>query len=155
DILEYRIDAGSWIPYIDGDPISTTGATSVDVRTYRIATGTDCNTSSANMVSWTVVAQPASGSFEERRIGTTFCAGGSVSALLTTPGSGGTGTMADVLEYRIDAGSWTAYVDGASISTTGASSVDVRTYRTATGTDCNTSSANMVSWTVVAQPASG
>ena len=53
DELEYSTDGGSnWLPYISGDPISTTGLTSVQIRTRRLADY--CASSSFATVSWTV-----------------------------------------------------------------------------------------------------
>ncbi|MCO5256894.1 MAG: right-handed parallel beta-helix repeat-containing protein [Lentimicrobium sp.] len=58
DSYQYSTDGGvSWLPYNQGDAISTTGFTSVDIRALRSDnTGAGC--SSENIYSWTVNALP-------------------------------------------------------------------------------------------------
>ncbi len=152
DNLQYRINSGAWTAYTSGTALSTTGATTISIRTYRTATGTNCSTSTVNSLTWTVNAQPVAGTLTPSTAAGTICNTlVNVSATLAA-GSGGAGTVADVLEYRLDNGSWVTYTSGTNISTSGRSSIDIRTYRTATGSNCSTSSVNMISWTISAQP---
>ncbi len=157
DVLEYRRDDGAgfhaWTPYTSGTPISTTGYVAIEIQTYRTATGSGCNTSTTTTVSWVVNPQPVAGTLAKTPNTTNVCEGTSVSAVLTA-GSGGAGTITDVLEYRFNGtGGWTTYTSGASLSTTGRTLVEIRTYRTATGTSCTSpSSTNTVSWDVDPAP---
>ncbi len=79
----------------------------------------------------------------------TACQGIPVSASLTT-GSGGNGT--DELQYRTETGavwsSWSSYISGTTIATTGLSGVEIQTQRL--GTYCSSSTYTTVSWTVSA-----
>lgn len=156
DVLEYRTDNGggftAWAAYTSSSNIPTSGLIAIEVRTYRTATVAGCNTSSVNSVSWVVVPQPVSGTLAKTPNTTNVCEGTSVSATLTA-GSGGTGTVTDVIEYRFNGtGGWSSYTSGASLSTTGVTLVEIRTYRTATGPNCNTGSTNTVSWIVDVAP---
>jgi hypothetical protein len=120
---------------------------------YCIVSGT-CSPSVTSSVSGaiTINAIPVSGTLTPNVAAGVVCAGTSLSATLTA-GSGGAGTIADVLQYRYDGGSWTTYTSGTSLTTTGHTSVSIQTYRTASASGCTTSTANVVSWTVNALPA--
>ena len=80
-----------------------------------------------------------------------ICSGTNISASLTA-GAGGAGTIIDVLQYQFDGGAWASYTANSNLLTTGHTSLALRTYRTATGSACTTSSANTYSWTVNALP---
>ncbi len=58
DILEYRYDGGSWIPYVSGMALNTAGHSSVDIRTYRTSSVSGCNTSGISEVGW-IVGSPS------------------------------------------------------------------------------------------------
>jgi hypothetical protein len=99
----------------------------------------------ANPVAQTINGSPAPGQ---------VCTGTSVSATFSG-GSGGGGTVTDTYEVSISGGAWNAYTPGSSISTTslsGANAVQIRTRRTATGSNCPASSYNTVSWSVDTKP---
>jgi hypothetical protein len=156
DELDYRTDDGTgftaWSAYTSSTNIPTTGLVAVEIRTYRTSSISGCNTSSTNTVSWTVSPQPVSGTLTKSPNTSNACEGTSVSATLTA-GSGGAGTVTDVLEYRFNGtGGWSAYTSGSSLSTTGKTLVEIRTYRTATSANCVTGSTNTVSWIVDVAP---
>ncbi|MGV3697206.1 beta strand repeat-containing protein [Flavobacterium sp.] len=154
DELERSLSGGAYAAYTSGASISTAGQTSVSIRTRRTATGSNCTTSGYNTITWTVTAVPASGTLTPNVATGAVCAGTSVSATATA-GSGGTGTIVDELQYSLSGGAFTAYTSGTSISTTGQTSVSIRTRRTATGSGCTSSAYNTVTWTVNALPAAG
>jgi len=151
DILEYRYNGGSWLPYTSGASYSTTGYTSIDIRTYRTATGGGCPNSAPVTLSWTINAVPVSGTLTPSTAAGAVCTGTTISATATA-GSGGAGTIADMLQYRFDNGSWGTYTSGQFLSTMGHTSVDIQTYRTATGSGCNLSIPAILSRSVVAIP---
>ena len=157
DVLEYRRDDGggfhAWTAYTSGDPISTTGYVTIEIQTYRTATGSGCNTSATNTVSWTINPQPVSGTLAKTPNTTNVCEGTPVSAALTA-GTGGAGTVTDVLEYRFNGtGGWSAYTSGTNLATTGKTLVEIRTYRTATGPNCSTPASTVtVTWVVEPAP---
>jgi hypothetical protein len=154
DELEVSLSGGSFTAYTSGSAISTTGQTSVSIRTRRTATGIGCTTSGYNTVTWTVNAIPNAGTVTPSPAAGTICAGTLVSATATV-GSGGAGTIIDELEYSLSGGTYTVYTSATSINTTGQTSVSIRTRRTATGSGCTTSGYNTVTWTVNAVPAAG
>src|SRR5665648_681354 len=151
DILQYRFDGGAWTTYTSGTSLNTTGHTSIDIQTYRTATGSGCPTSATALVSWTINAVPTSGTLTPNNAAGAVCAGTTLLATATA-GSGGAGTITDVLQSRFDGGGWLPYLSGSFLSTMGHTSVDIQTFRTATGSNCTTSTANIVSWTVNALP---
>ena len=149
DFVEYRYDggSGSWTTYSSGSPLTTSGHSLVEIRTYRTATGSGCTNSAPVVVSWNVNAVPVSGTLISNPAVGAVCTGTTISAT-PTAGTGGAGTIADVLQYRVDGGSWVLYTSGLSVSTFTHSSVDIRTYRTATGSGCTSSTPVVASWTV-------
>jgi len=152
DKLEYRFDGGTWTAYTSGTSLNTNSHTSVDIQTYRTTTGSGCTQSATVMVSWTINAVPASGTLTPNFAAGAVCAGTTLWATATA-GSGGAGTIADVLQYQVDGSGWLLYTSGSFLSTMLHTSVDIQTYRTATGSNCTTSTPNIVSWTVNSLPA--
>jgi hypothetical protein len=122
------------------------------IRSRRTATGTGCDESTYNSVSWTVAADPVAPAITKNPVDATVCSGG-ILTVTTSAGSGGTGTIADEYSYSTNNGSswssWSATVPSfAAITGTNL----IRSRRTATGTGCDESSYNSVSWTVVPVP---
>lgn len=56
DYLEYRYAAGNWNTYTAGNPINTTGISSVEIRTYRISSVSGCNNSVPAISGWTMTS---------------------------------------------------------------------------------------------------
>jgi hypothetical protein len=98
-------------------------------------------------VAISVATQPTSGILTPSPSAGVVCSGTLVSATLT-PGTGGAGTIADILEFRNDAGTWTTYNSGNQLNSAGLSTIDIRTYRTSSISGCATSTPNQVSWTM-------
>ena len=139
---------GSLISGANSSSYTPSTSTAGTLYYYCIVSGT-CTSPAVSNVSGavTVFALPVSGALTPTPATGAVCTGTNVSATATA-GSGGTGTITDVLQYRYDGGSWAAYTSGNSLTTTGHTSVDIQTYRTATGTGCTTSSAVTDSWTI-------
>lgn len=131
--------SGSAIPV---SPITTTGYTLTSVKDSN-----GCTASVAGSPTVTVNAVPVSGTLTPTPAAGTVCAGSSVSATATA-GSGGAGAIVDELEVSLSGGAYAAYTSGTSISTTGQTTVAIRTRRTATGSGCTSSSYNTVTWTM-------
>lgn len=158
DVYQYSIDGGNnWLPYTAGSTISTTGhvgSSMIQIRTQRFATGPDCNPSSYNSVIWSVTASPIAQNIDPVIPAGDICLGASVSATFSG-GSGGTGTITDVYEFSTDAGTnWNPYTPGNAIvaGATGTDIIQIRTYRTATGSGCTNSSYNTIMWSVFEDP---
>src|SRR6266550_3121997 len=100
---EYRYDDGSGFTAWSTTVPSFTAVTGTNtVESRRTSTGTGCNTSSSNSVSWTVVDQPVAPAIVKNPASATVCAG-TILTVDVTAGTGGTGTSQD--EYRYDDGS--------------------------------------------------
>lgn len=95
----------------------------------------------ADPVARTITPSPAAGA---------ICESSSVSAIFSG-GSGGTGTVTDDYYFSTNSGtSWSTYTPGNSISAAGLAgeSIIIRTRRTASGSGCDNSAYNEVTWTV-------
>ena len=159
DTYLYSTDGGNtWNTYVPGTTIITAttdmvGSNMIQISAQRTATGTGCNNGAVNVVKWSVAAQPVSGTLTKTPDVTTVCEGDLVSATATA-GTGGSGNINDVVEYRFDGtGDWTTYSPvGSDLSTSNHTLVEIRTYRTADGASCNQSDPTVVSWVVRPTP---
>ncbi len=138
-----NIDGQTSVSY---EPL-TVNAGTIYYRAIVSNSGTGCAVITSNPVTVTANAAPASGTLTPSPTQGAVCMGSIVSAT-ATPGSGGSGTIADVLQYRFDTGSWTTYTSGSGLNTTGYTSAEIRTYRTSTSPGCTTSAPVVVTWSV-------
>lgn len=131
--------------------INTAG--SYQVRLY--ITSPCCGKSVPAYATVNVVADPSPQSVSGTPTsGTEICLGGTVSASFSG-GSGGTGTITDNYQYSTDGGgSWSSYTPGSSVTSvsTGSNRVQVRTWRTASGSGCDASGYSTSQWTVQPDP---
>ena len=122
------------------------------VSVYTTANG--CSGPSQS-VAVTVVSQPIGPTLNVKTPNlASVCDGTDVSATFIA-GSGGVG-CSDAFEYRFDGGSWTAYTPGATLSTTGHTSVDIQGQRSGctAGAGCTgTAWVTLASWAVAPMPA--
>jgi hypothetical protein len=145
-----------------GSPVQISGATSATYTPPATSIGTtyyycivsqaggNCGPITSAISSVQVVAQPTSGTLVKTPDAVAVCQGTTVSAKAAA-GLGGAGSPVDILEYRFDgSATWLPYVSETELSTTGHTSVDIRTYRTATG--CTQSTPVVVSWTLSPAP---
>ena len=160
DVFQYRFDnTGSWAVYNPGDNISTTDHTLIEIQGSRAGctAGAGCNgTAFVTLVSWSINPQPIGPSLNLKIPDlAAVCDRQNVSATFN-PGSGGVGCT-DAYQYRFDnSGTWTTYTPGASISTTGHTSLEIQGQRTGctSGAGCNgTAWVTLVSWQVNPLPA--
>jgi hypothetical protein len=152
DEYSYSTNNGSsWSSWSTSAP-SFAAVTGTDlIRSRRTASGSGCSESAYNSVSWTVVADPVAPGITKSPADASVCAG-DILTVTTTAGSGGTGTIADEYRYSTNNGSswssWSATVPSfASVAGTN----KIQSRRTATGTGCDESAYNEVSWTVNAK----
>jgi len=143
----------SWTGSITGSTTSATATANTSVvggpnsYTVTVKDANGINSAVSTAATVTITALPAAGTLSQSPATASVCSGTSVSATLTS-GSGGSGTIADELEVSLSGGAYTTYTSGASISTSGQTSVTIRTRRTATGSGCTSSGYNSVTWTV-------
>lgn len=151
---EYRYstnNGSSWSSWGTSVPVFSAVVGTNLVQSRRTATGTGCDASNINEVTWTVVADPVAPAITKNPVAGAVCEG-EVLTVNTSAGSGGTGTIADEYRYSTNNGSswssWSASVPSfASIPGTNR----IQSRRTATGTGCDESAYNEVSWTVHAK----
>jgi hypothetical protein len=153
DEYSYSVNNGAdWSAWAASVPSFAAVAGTNLIRSRRTATGTGCDESSYNSVSWTVVADPVAPGLTKNPADASVCAGPTLTVSVSS-GSGGTGAIADEYSYSVNNGAdWSAW----SVSVPSFAAVTgtnlIRSRRTATGTGCDESSYNSVSWTVVADP---
>ena len=122
------------------------------IRSRRTATGTGCEESAPNEVSWTVAADPVAPDITKSPADAIVCAGQTLT-VTTSAGSGGTGTIAEEYCYSTSNGSsWSSWSVSVPSFTAVTGTNLIRSRRTATGTGCDESAPNEVSWTVAADP---
>ena len=155
---EWQTDASGSYVTISGEtssgyqPPAITASTNYRRRTVSLLSGINCYSSYTTPVAITVVAQPAAPSITKDPFDAIVCPGQTLT-INSASGTGGTGTITDEYRYSTDDGSnwssWSNSISGFS-SVTGVNWYESR--RTATGTGCNTSLSNQVSWIVNPTP---
>jgi autotransporter-associated beta strand protein len=142
-----------WTGLITGSTTAATAAATTatvggpNAYTVTVKDGNGITSAVSGTFNVTVTALPIAGALTPSVKPGSVCIGGSVSATAVA-GSGGNGTIVDELEVSYSGGAFNPYVSGTGISTTGKTSVTIRTRRTATGSGCGASAYNTVSWTV-------
>ena len=138
--------------------LSITAAAGATTGYYRCVDSVSCNLSADTSTSalLSINAQPVAPTLSVASPvdGSVICAGFNTGTVTGAAGSGGGTGSVDTFRVSINGGStWNNYVNGAAITTTGATgSVIVQSMRTA-GTGCTSSSWGTIStWTVNAQP---
>ncbi|MDD2345773.1 MAG: hypothetical protein PHY85_06480, partial [Bacteroidales bacterium] len=149
----------AWSNYVPSSNINYGTSTQVEIRAYR----TDCDPASgctsSDTVSaiWYTIDNLVNPILTKTPDLTIVCEGTDVSALISTPGSGGEGCN-DQLQYRINTGSgfsaWTFYSSGDFINTTSVSEVQIRGFRTncTSGDQCPPADTLIYSWIISPQP---
>lgn len=155
DIFKYRIDEGAWNDYLPGSDISTVGANSIEIISYRADCdpGGICGDSVVYSYTWSVEPQPAMPDLIPNILEDNICAGDIVSATIT-PGDGGVGCI-NYSQYRLlTAGNWSAwynYNSGQNIATIGRQGVEIRAWQgnCSAGAGCLSSDTVLKTWTVL------
>ncbi len=158
DEYQYSPDGGtSWFSYTPGATISTSAPGNYVIQGRRLCAGTACDGTAenfANLVSWTVVADPTAPVIAASPADATVCIGATLT-LSNIPGSGGTGSCTDEYSYSTDnGGTWSSWSTSIPSITAVAGTTLMKSRRNCAGLDCNTNE-NQVSWTVVADPSIG
>ncbi|MBG0860920.1 MAG: hypothetical protein IQL11_15580, partial [Bacteroidales bacterium] len=158
--FQVSIDGGgNYTSYTSGSAIVTTGATgSVIVQTRRTGGSYGCTaTAWSTICTWPLAALPVAPTLGTATPanGTTICAGFNTGNVTGTGGSGG--STGAVNEYQVSTnggGSYTSYISGSAIVTTGASgSVIVQARRTGGSYGCTaTAWSTICTWPVSSLP---
>ncbi len=151
---EYRYstdNGGTWTTWGTSVPSFAAVTGNNRIQSRRTATGTGCDASGINEVTWDVAAGPVAPGLTKNPDVAAVCAGETLT-VSTTPGSGGTGTTTDQYRYSTDNGNnWTTWSASVPSFASVAGTTLIQSRRTATGTGCTESSYNEVSWTVNAR----
>jgi hypothetical protein len=144
-------NGGAWSSWSTSAPSFSSVVGTNIVQSRRTATGTGCDVSPVNEVSWNVAADPVAPGITKSPTDASVCAGVTLT-VTTSPGSGGVGTISDQYRYSTNNGtSWSTWSSSVPSFTAIAGINKIQSRRTATGTGCNESTYNEVSWTVNAK----
>jgi hypothetical protein len=109
DELQVSVSGAGYVAYLSGDPINTTGQTSVSIRTRRTATGTGCTTSGYNTVTWNMYTLPTASVTSNN---TPICYNTTATFTIT-------GTSGAIVTYNFNgAGNLTATLTGGTVNLT-------------------------------------
>ena len=143
---QYSYDSnGVWLPYNQGDSISTTGHTLVQIQ-GQYGGCSICNaTSWVLLSSWDVQPQPIGPTLNEASPTATSCCAGNLVQATFNQGSGGI-DFSDQYQYSYDSsGNWISYTPGTNIATLGHTFVEIEGQRGGTtGSGCTPSA-----WTII------
>lgn len=155
---EYKTPSSGWNPWAGTGTTAPANCCFFSVGTWQVRAlvqNSPCGQVYSSIADIVVVADPVAPAITPSvASGTTVCTGASLSATIGA-GSGGTGTVADVVEYTLNGGTnWLTYTSGVvlTVTNTGNGAVQIRSTRTATGTNCDNPGYNTVTWNVVADP---
>jgi len=145
DTVEYKLDSGAWTPYTAPVTVSTLGAHMVHYR----ATDVAGNVSAEGMSSFTVVEDQGEDTtpptVTAAVTGTQDGDGNYVDTATVTVTATDAGSGVDTVEYKLDAGAWTAYTAPVAVTAAGAHTVLYR----ATDKAGNASTEGTVTFAVV------
>lgn len=141
------VSGGPYVSFIPAETSTTLTPYFQNAGNYYIVCQSNIGgvSTTSNEVEIQVYAQPQSGSLTPSLPQGHVCQGLNVSAVLS-PGSGGTGLVSDIMEYRYDNGTWNPYTSGSPLSTTGYQFIEIRTYRTSSVSGCNNSTPVILLW---------
>ncbi|MEI6765838.1 MAG: T9SS type A sorting domain-containing protein [Bacteroidota bacterium] len=135
----YRNPAGTWSSWGSSVPnFTSTASGNAEIEMRINCNGTGCDISPAYAVSWNVVDDPESGMVSRSTPTDDVLCPGNVLTPQVTGATGGIGTIADEIQYRIGtSGGWTTYSGPITANVTG--DYYFQTRRTSSGSDCNNS----------------
>ena len=144
--VEYKLDDGAWTAYTAAVVVNTAG---MHMLSYR-ATDEAGNVSEEGMAHFTIVENDTTAPVVSATVAGSQDPDGnyidSAVVAVTAEDTGGSGV--DTIEYKLDAGAWTAYTGAVQVNTAGAHEFAFR----ATDLAGNVSAESMVAFTVVEDP---
>jgi len=157
DVIQWRKDTlASWNTYSSAISTSTNGTGVYYFRTQRTSTGYGCVSSSWEPTGngaqlWFVDDPTVAPTITKNPSNATVCVGADLTINVTQFGSGGSGTCNDEIRYYNGSSwsSWSTSIPTITAITAGTYTIQAR--RKCSGGGCD-STANQVSWTVVADP---
>jgi hypothetical protein len=163
DVFEYSVDNGAtWLPYSEGgdvnylpfsnqtDPVKIRGS-----RPVIALSGCD-DLGYVDLAEWSFYPIQVLATLDAKTPNTNSVCAGDIVSVTINPGSGGSTGAKDTLQYSLDNGAtWTGYVAGNPINTTGAvDTVLVRVFRTGgSGAGCtDVGPDTLARWSVTSAP---
>jgi hypothetical protein len=149
--IQYSVNGGA---YSTTPPsfAATVGTNTIAIKKTNCTAGLDCNESSVNTYSWTVVADPATPTVTKSPNVATVCEGQTLT--VTSPSSsGGAGTCNFEYRHSTDGGtSWSAWSTTVSSFASTGTDNRIQTRTNCNGSGCDISGSDEQIWTVVADP---
>jgi hypothetical protein len=121
----------------------------LQIKKTNCTAGLDCNESSVNTYSWTVVADPAAPTATKSPNVASVCAGQTLTLTGVTDNGGGVGCE---IQYSVNGGAYSTTLPSFA-ATVGTNTIAIKKTNCTAGLGCTESSVNTYSWTVVADPA--
>jgi methyl coenzyme M reductase gamma subunit len=145
--IQYSVNGGAYSTTLT--PFAATvGTNTIAIKKTNCTAGLDCNESAVNTYSWTVVADPAAPTATKSPNVATVCAGQTLTLTGVTDNGGGVGCQT---QYSVNGGAYSA-TPPSFAATVGTNTIAIKKTNCTTGLDCDESSVNTYSWTVVADP---
>jgi hypothetical protein len=127
---------------------ATVGTNTIAIKKTNCTAGLDCNESSVNTYSWTVVAIPATPTATKSPNVASVCAGQTLTLTGVTDNGGGIGCE---IQYSVNGGAYSATLPSFA-ATVGTNTIAIKKTNCTAGLGCTESAVNTYSWTVVADP---
>jgi len=111
-----------------------------------------CSTASSSVFTITANNNPVSATLNLSSPVGAICVGTNISASIANAGTGGAGTVTDVMQYQYDGGVWNTYTINSNLTTVGHNDIAIKSIRTVTGSGCSVATPNIYTWTVNQTP---
>jgi hypothetical protein len=146
--IQYSVNGGAYSATLPSFA-ATVGTNTIAIKKTNCTAGLGCNESAVNTYSWTVVADPAAPTATKSPNVASVCVGQTLTLTGVTDNGGGVGCQ---IQYSVNGGAYSATLPSFA-ATVGTNTIAIKKTNCTAGLDCNESSVNTYSWTVVADPA--
>jgi hypothetical protein len=146
--IQYSVNGGAYSTTLPSFA-ATVGTNTIAIKKTNCTAGLDCNESSVNTYSWTVVADPSAPTATKSPNVASVCAGQTLTLTGVTDNGGGVGCQ---IQYSVNGGAYSTTLPSFA-ATVGTNTIAIKKTNCTAGLDCNESSVNTYSWTVTADPA--
>jgi hypothetical protein len=146
--IQYSVNGGAYSATLPSFA-ATVGTNTIAIKKTNCTAGLGCNESAVNTYSWTVVTDPAAPTATKSPNVASVCVGQTLTLTGVTDNGGGVGCQ---IQYSVNGGAYSA-TPPSFAATVGTNTIAIKKTNCTAGLDCNESSVNTYSWTVVADPA--
>jgi hypothetical protein len=145
--IQYSVNGGAYSAILPSFA-ATVGTNTIAIKKTNCTAGLDCNESSVNTYSWTVVAIPATPTATKSPNVASVCAGQTLTLTGVTDNGGGIGCE---IQYSVNGGAYSTTLPSFA-ATVGTNTIAIKKTNCTAGLGCTESAVNTYSWTVVADP---